>query len=280
MARKDLPYLPLYVQDFLTDEKLMECSATSTGVYVRIMCVLHKSLPYGKILLKQKDKQTNDQIKNFALKLAKYLPYDLVVVVEALKELLSEDVLQIEGDYLVQKRMVNDGILSLKRSESGRKGGLSQNYFAKAKIEAKVEANSDIDIDNVIIINNTEIAPEMFKIFKSKNPKYPHDKQKDFTSCLSMAYKIADSKGWEQKDVLTSKKADVLKSWEKIVVFCAADKWFSKRALSDLNNEWQRIIQSMNGKFSGDHPVKEVFSPIKKESQVNFDKYKKNLSGV
>ena len=41
MARKDLPYLPLYVQDFLTDEKLMECTASATGVYIRIMCVLH-----------------------------------------------------------------------------------------------------------------------------------------------------------------------------------------------------------------------------------------------
>lgn len=122
---------------------------------------------------------------------------------------------------------------------------------------------------------NIGIAPEMFKIFKNHNSKYFHDKEKDFSACLSMAYKIAEIKGWDKKEVLDVKKNDVLSSWEKIVVFCAADKWFSTRALFDLNNEWQRVIQSMNGKFSGDQPKKEVFSPIQKESETNFDKYRK-----
>lgn len=153
-------------------------------------------------------------------------------------------------------------------------------FNQRLKSIANANGNANEDANANIINNNTEIAPEMFKIFKNQNPKYPHDKQKDFTSCLSMAYKIAESKGWKQSDVLTLKKAEVLKSWEKIVLFCTTDKWFSTRALYDLNNEWQRLIQSMNGKFSGEHPVKEVFSPIKKESQVNFEKYKKNLNGV
>lgn len=148
MARKDLPYLPLYVQDFLTDEKLMECSASATGVYVRIMCVLHKCIPYGKLLLKQKDKQNEQQINNFANKLAKHLPYDLLTIVGGLNELIVEDVLQIEGDYLLQKRMVNDGILSAKRSESGKKGGFAPHNFATAKTEATTE--NDIDISNSI----------------------------------------------------------------------------------------------------------------------------------
>ena len=71
MALRDQPYLPLYVQDFLTDEKLIECSASATGVYIRVMCIMHKSDPYGMILLKQKDKQTSSTIQNFALKLIK-----------------------------------------------------------------------------------------------------------------------------------------------------------------------------------------------------------------
>lgn len=96
------------------------------------------------------------------------------------------------------------------------------------------------------------IAPEMFKIFKNHNPKYPEDKKRDLQSCLQIAYKIGESKGWEQNEVIASKKKDVLTSWEKIVVFTAADKWFSKRALYDLVNEWQRLIQSMNGQFNGD----------------------------
>src|SRR6185369_13426391 len=97
---RDQPYLPLYIQDFLTDEKLIECSAQTTGFYVRLMCIMHKSEQYGQVLLKQKDKQNTEQIKNFASKLAKQVPYSIDVVTSSLAELLAEGVLRIEGDFL------------------------------------------------------------------------------------------------------------------------------------------------------------------------------------
>lgn len=165
MARKDLPYLPLYVQDFLTDEKLMECTASATGVYIRIMCVLHKCNPYGKYLLRQKDKQNENQINNFALKLAKHLPYRLPEILDGLNELIDEDVLQIDGDYLIQKRMVNDGILSANRSLSGRKGGLETQSLAKANAKAKTEANTENEID----INSIYSKVKNSENGKSKN---------------------------------------------------------------------------------------------------------------
>lgn len=155
MARKDKPYLPLYVQDFMTDEKLNECSASATGVYIKVMCLMHKSETYGVILLNQKDKQTNNQIENFALKLAKHISFDLHTILAALEELTSEKVLSISGDKLTQKRMFEDGKLSVKRSKSGSKGGETTQKLAKANIEAsnkpKFKASPDIDID----INNT-----------------------------------------------------------------------------------------------------------------------------
>ena len=141
MALRDQPYLPLYVQDFLTDEKLMECSASATGVYIRVLCIMHKSDEYGTILLKQKDKQTDNQIKNFALKLAKYLPYNADEIMSGILELLNEGVLQSGGDKLIQKRMVKDNEISIIRAKSGKKGG-DKNPFAKAKIKAKVKAKS------------------------------------------------------------------------------------------------------------------------------------------
>lgn len=150
MARKDKPYLPLYIQDFMTDEKLMECSASATGVYIRIMCVMHKSIKYGTILLKQKDKQKLKQIENFALKLDKHLPYDLSVIISGIEELVDEGCLTIDGDYLIQKRMLEDGELSEVRSKSGSNGGKkTQNKNNKNKkfAQAKTKANSDIDID-------------------------------------------------------------------------------------------------------------------------------------
>jgi hypothetical protein len=149
MALRDQPYLPLYIQDFLTDEKLMECSAAATGVYIRIMCMMHKSENYGKILLKQKDKQTPNQIKNFACKVAKAMPYDLLTIEDALNELVSEGVLLIESDFLVQKRMVKDFSISIERSKNGKKGGnktksKTQN-FATDFAQAKVQANSEYE---------------------------------------------------------------------------------------------------------------------------------------
>jgi len=124
MALRDQPYFPLYVQDFLTDEKLNECSAESTGVYIKILCIMHKSNPYGTILLKQKDKQDENICFNFANKLVKHLPYSVLVIERSLKELVDEDVLQLNGDGLTQKRMIKDYNISLKRSEAGKIGGI------------------------------------------------------------------------------------------------------------------------------------------------------------
>lgn len=139
MALRDQPYIPLYIQDFLTDEKLIECSAQATGVYVRLMCILHKSDEYGKILLKQKDKQTDKQHSDFALKLAKQMPYSVDVILSSLVELISEGVIFIDGDYLCQKRMIKDNELSLTRAKAGKKGG----NFAQAKIKANYIANTE-----------------------------------------------------------------------------------------------------------------------------------------
>jgi len=172
MALRDQPYLPLYIQDFLTDEKLIECSAQSTGVYVRLMCIMHKSEEYGKILLKQKDKQSTEQIKNFACKIAKQMPYSFEVVASSLAELLAENVLYIEGDFLCQKRMIKDNSVSLVRSKAGKKGG----DFAQAKIKAKVQANTEneivIEFDNEIDNILNRALDEIY--LDQQKPKWPH----------------------------------------------------------------------------------------------------------
>ena len=74
----------------MTDEKLAECSAETTGVYIRLMCLMHKSQEYGVILLKQKDKQTGKQISDFALKITRQMPYTTDTIERALAELLEE----------------------------------------------------------------------------------------------------------------------------------------------------------------------------------------------
>lgn len=165
MALRDNPYLPLYVQDFLTDEKLAECSAESTGVYIRLMCLMHKSESYGTIVLKQKDWQkaeicynkTPNNIETFANKLVKQLPYSEDVILHSLHELIEEGVLTLDGDILLQKRMVKDGAISEKRSKSGKKG-MGSRYKPKKVVTdfditnplTNTDNESEYDNDNII----------------------------------------------------------------------------------------------------------------------------------
>jgi len=118
---------------------------------------------------------------------------------------------------------------------------------------------------------------EMANIFKKYNPNIQIEPDAHYAPCLQIAYRIAKLKGWEEKEVLNGKMGDTLKSWEKIVLFVKSDDWLSTRSLIDLNNqkEWDRLINKMQLSKS---PVKgketEFKSPIKKESEVDFDKYK------
>ena len=114
------------------------------------MCILHKSDTYGCILLKQKDKQNDNNVKNFALKLAKQMPYDISTIERSLEELIEEKVLILEDDTLYQKRMKKDGILSDIRAEAGKKGADRKNAkgFAKANDEAKELANNEANSEN------------------------------------------------------------------------------------------------------------------------------------
>lgn len=176
MSLRNQPYLPLYIQDFQTDEKLMECSAAATGVYIRILCILHKTDNYGEILLRQKDKQSDKQIKNFALKFAKFLPYTDAVVFAAVEELVDAGVLIIDGDRLFQKRMVKDAELSIKRSLSGKLGGDSNkerlDNFAKAKPKAKGQANAEYESEyENEVLNNTQSTMQVVRNSENENSK-------------------------------------------------------------------------------------------------------------
>lgn len=140
MPRREQPYIPLYVMDFLTDEKLRECSAASVGVYIMLMCVMHKQEEYGTILLRPKDRQSEDILGDFAGKLARHLPFERPVIKDGLRELIAEGVLHLEGDKLIQKRMVRDADLSKKRAAAGKKGSDATNAkFDAAKAAAKQE---------------------------------------------------------------------------------------------------------------------------------------------
>ncbi len=212
MALRNQPYIPLYVQDFLTDEKLIECSPEATGVYIRLLCILHKSDEYGKILLKQKDKQTPKHTKNFAYKLLKQMPWGVEIIEKALDELLDEGVIQIENDYLMQKRMVRDNEISIKRSISGKRGG-EKTQFALAKHQAKGKANIQANSENEYEYEN-EVKNEVKKDLKGFSDFwsiYPKKKSKG-----------GAEKAWKQM-VVNKKIVDAI--LKKIPLLKQTDDW-------------------------------------------------------
>lgn len=183
MSLRNCPYLPLYVQDFLTDEKLIDCSASANGVYIRLMCILHKSEPYGKILLKQKYKQNESMCLNFASMLLRQMPYSMSEIHDGLEELLENKIIEIDGDYLLQKRMVKDGELSEKRAVAGKKGGKKSLEICLSKISSKSESKNiskseantenenenDIDIENEYNIKKFSFLKELLSIGVERN---------------------------------------------------------------------------------------------------------------
>jgi hypothetical protein len=159
MASRKQPYLPLYVQDFLTDEKLMECSAEATGVYIRLMCIMHKSEEYGTFLLKQNINQ-EATLDDFAHKLVRFMPYEFEVIHRALHQLIDLEVIAMENCKLLQARMIRDNNLSIVRADAGSKGG-KQTQVALAKVRRKVEAKPENENEIDICIeywNNSRLS--------------------------------------------------------------------------------------------------------------------------
>lgn len=155
MALRDQPYLPLFIKDIMTDAELNECCASTHGIYIKgIMCLMHKSSEYGKILLKQKYKQNLSMELNFATQLQKHLPYTVKEIEEAIVELIREKVCFLEGDFLCQKRMIKDHDISLKRSKAGKTGADNKKFAntkRKANTKAKAKANTAYAYVNEIV---------------------------------------------------------------------------------------------------------------------------------
>jgi hypothetical protein len=171
------PYLPFYVKDWLSSTKLRSCSAMAHGIMINFMALCHMEEPYGAVLLKQKFKQSDKQINNFACQLAKILPFTLLEIVEGLTELIEEKALVIEGDSMICPRMVKDADLSEKRAKAGSKGGErttrkaskppeNEEDFAQANAQAKSEANTAIAnaiANDTVILNSKYLKDEKFE---------------------------------------------------------------------------------------------------------------------
>lgn len=244
MPIKNQPYLHLYVQDFMTDEELAQCSAAANGVYIRIMLLLTKTNSYGKLLLKQKYKQNIKQKPSklpskakapaksllevcyrFALQLDKHLPFDLEVIESALYELVTENVITIEGDYLIQRRMVRDHDISHKRALAGSKGGKKRvknlhdntgdfaSDFAKAKVQANTKQKHDNDNDNTLYNGMGGAGGKIVTELKNTPDHILNVYKLNYEEFMALGEKF--TKGVEESD---------FQVWKEFVSFCDDDE--------------------------------------------------------
>ena len=163
----------------MTDEKLSECSAESTGVYIDV----HHARRRWKFCSSKRTSKTQARLKICCKH--RLMPYSVDVIERSLTELVDEEVLTIEGDVLMQRRMVKDGNLSLIRANAGSKGGKTTQgksvagSFAKAKEQAKEQANTEyeyedeIEDEDVSVNSKTkkDIYPILFDAFWQAYPK-------------------------------------------------------------------------------------------------------------
>lgn len=164
MPLNNQPYIPFFVKDWLTNSKLKMCSPAAHGLMINLMCIMHKEEDYGTILLRQKFRQTERPIDNFAAMLDRMLAFTSAEIIPALEELIEEGVVKIEGDCLVCKRMVKASELSNKRSSSGSKGAAKTNSKFAA---AKTSSNSVSVYDNVNDNDVTIIDPRFQSWFEA-----------------------------------------------------------------------------------------------------------------
>lgn len=160
MARKKEFYLKFDFKDFSTDIQLMKCTPATTGVYIRLICLLCQTEFRGKyelsedfttkfasILLKQNVEQKNEQIGKHMLdvccgiadEFGRLLSFEKEHIIPAFMELLKHNVIYLEDKFICQKRMIRDAEISKMRSSSGKKGGLASVKKQKKAIKTTAD---------------------------------------------------------------------------------------------------------------------------------------------
>lgn len=235
MALRDQPYLPLYVKDFLTDEKLMRCSAQATGVYIRLMCVMHKSKHYGVFAIREKDKISDDILDDFARVFSSFSPFSQGLIREAFQELVDEEVIYVYRNWMCQKRMIKDAELSENRAKAGKRG-MKNRYSQNDKSCYNKSDNKNV--------TNTEYAIEYANAYEDE-------------SVIDLEKK--DSPAREKRDLQTERfnafwsaypkkvgKAAAVKAWVKVKPTAELfEKIMATVAAYKQSEQWQRD----NGKY-------------------------------
>ena len=152
--QKKQPWFKFHTTDWLGDEKLSCCSLAAQGLWIRMLCFMHKGDPYGHLKLGNLVIQED--------KLSVILGVKLDEFQKAFKELKETKVVEKTEDGIwFSRRMVRDHENRLKKAQNGRKGGNPQLVLDNQ--EDNHEVNQDV---------NREVKPRIPESQKKKkNPE-------------------------------------------------------------------------------------------------------------
>jgi hypothetical protein len=143
MPSKKIPAFQFYAADWLSDDPLQTCSLAAKGLWIQMLCRMHKSPVRGKLMLTENRPMTREH-----LAMLEGIPFE--VLSGCLAELVSHGVVEWEetedGIVYSSRRMLRDEKKRWLCGEAGRKGGGNPNWKggAKGRDKQKSKASSSI----------------------------------------------------------------------------------------------------------------------------------------
>ena len=145
-----LPGLMFFPDDWLSDEKLRLCSLAARGLWIDILCVMHKCDRRGYLVQANGKPLTNEQ-------LARLIGCSAAEFGNLYQELITAGVASVDKHGITfNRRMVRDEQIRQERSKAGQQGGLKTGRLLKqnikqtvSKTEANTQANSGMECNGM-----------------------------------------------------------------------------------------------------------------------------------
>lgn len=124
-----IPSFQFYPNDWMGDIELQTCSLEARGLWLEILCLMHRSEPYGYIViagqLLSKNHFTQEQLKSNSIvkQLSNIFRIHLKRFLKLFKELEDNGVIRLNGDGYYSKRLIKEQQLREKRRAAGSLGG-------------------------------------------------------------------------------------------------------------------------------------------------------------
>lgn len=236
MKRKKLPYLALFIDDWMASAKVRKCSETTRGVYIDILCVLHKEKRRGSYSLHNQELKPMNSRSKTQLALAKpaeiqRLPYfaeflvkrtgsSKSVILKALQELYHREILVVEGDTLIQPRMYRDSGYHLLSDEE------NDNDFADTSVVTN-EGTEDVYLNNEKDSTEKELKKSTKKVLKNPRARASRERAHTHNGSESENNKDNDSSIGGVGDIVKGEKSAAQKparftppTQEEVTAYC------------------------------------------------------------